>query len=255
MSRSPPSEDAHRPPGKAHRFARRWARARAMGVAFRGMARTVLPARIRWGEHAQELHIPEGENLVPDFVNVVLDDDYGLRSLAPPPRTVVDIGANVGLFALHARWRFPEATIHAYEPSPQIADFARRNAAGRDILVFAEGVARASGRARMSGSASSNLAQTRPDLTGDIVLSSFEMVIERIGRRIDLLKIDCEGAEWDFMRDAALFAEVGAIRMEYHLVDDRSLADFAALVDGIGFRVTRLLPSPGFGIAWLDRAA
>ena len=77
----------------------------------------------------------------------------------------------------------------------------------------------------------------------------------RIGGRIDLLKVDCEGAEWDFMRDPELFAHVGAIRMEYHLVDGRTLDDVHRLADKIGFKVTKLDENSGFGIAWLDRIA
>jgi FkbM family methyltransferase len=37
-------------------------------------------------------------------------------------RTVVDIGANKGQFALFARDRFPEANVHSFEPLPAAAD-------------------------------------------------------------------------------------------------------------------------------------
>ena len=74
-----------------------------------------------------------------------------------------------------------------------------------------------------------------------------------MGGPVDLLKIDCEGAEWDFMTDPAQFAQVGAIRMDYHSIDGRTLADLHAMAKAIGFKVVHLLENHGFGIAWLDR--
>ncbi len=45
-----------------------------------------------------------------------------LLATLPPPRTVLDIGANVGQFALLALRAFPEARIHSFEPIPKAAD-------------------------------------------------------------------------------------------------------------------------------------
>ncbi len=235
-------------------FLRRWWRAHAYGVRFRGMARTRLPGAITFGGRPCHLDLPDEPILVADFVNVVLDDDYGLRALSHPPRTIVDVGGNVGLFALLARERFPAAMIHVYEPSPRTAAFARTNTMAPETTVFVEGVAAESGSADMVELGSTNLARTEKSATGAIALTSFAHVLERIGGRIDLLKVDCEGAEWDFMRGADLFRGVGAIRMEYHLVDGRTLDDLDALAAGIGFRVDQLMPNQGFGIAWLERA-
>ena len=216
------------------------------------MSHTRLPDRLVFGSQSRILSAPDEALLVADFANVVLDDDYGLRSMRHRPTTIVDIGANIGFFSNFARHIFPEAIIHAYEPSPATAAYARSNIAHPLTTLFVEGVAAKSGRAEMEEHGSSNLARTVAGEAGAIVLTGFATVIERIGGRIDLLKIDCEGAEWDFMRDPALFAQVGTIRMEYHLVDGRSLDDVHRLAAGVGFEVTHLVANDGFGIAWLD---
>jgi FkbM family methyltransferase len=44
----------------------------------------------------------------------------------PEIRTVLDVGANRGQFALFASHRFPGATIHMFEPVPEAAATARR---------------------------------------------------------------------------------------------------------------------------------
>ena len=237
------------------RLARRHLRARSHGVNFVGMKRTTLPGQLVFGGHAAPFAAPLETLFVADFTNVVLDDDYGLLSMSPLPATIVDIGANVGFFTKFARHCFPDATIHAYEPSPSTAAYARSNIEHQLTTLFVEGVAAEAGRAEMEEHGSSNLAQTIAGETGSIVLTSFATLLERIGGRIDLLKVDCEGAEWDFMRDPALFAHVGTIRMEYHLVNGRTLDDVHGLALGIGFRVTKVVANNGFGIAWLDRIA
>lgn len=232
---------------------RRWWIARRFGVRFHGMSKTTLPQAIRFGGTTRPMRIP-GDNLfVADFANVVLDDDYGLRQLSPPPRTIVDIGSNIGMFSAYARGLFPGATIHAYEPSPHTAELNRFNAADPRTTLFVEGVAAGAGRARMVELGASTLSRTETTEDGEIVLTPFSEVIERVGGTIDLLKIDCEGAEWDFMTDPVQFADIGAIRMEYHLVDGRTLDDLHAMAEAIGFKVVRLLENQGFGIAWLDR--
>lgn len=233
-------------------LARRWLRARRHGVRFRGMSHTTLPDRIVFGGEPRALRFPDHALQLPDFVNVVLDDDYGVGKVRGPVRSVVDIGANVGLFTLLARERFPAARIHAYEPSPGTAAYARVNIAHPLTTLFEEGVAAEDGRAEMVELGGATLAQTAQTPDGAIALTSFARVLERAGGRIDLLKVDCEGAEWDFLRDRDLFRRVGTIRMEYHLTAGRTLADLYALAEGIDFAVTRLVENQGFGIAWLD---
>jgi FkbM family methyltransferase len=212
------------------------------------MART-RPGRVTFGRHSVQLP----DDLVPDFVNVVLDDDYGLRGLQNIA-TVVDIGANIGLFSCFAREQFPGATIHAYEPAPATAAVARANTAHALTTLFEEGVSGAAGSASMVDLGHSNLARTQVG-EGPIALVSLAQVLERIGGQVDLLKIDCEGAEWDFMTDPAPFRRVRHIRMEYHLVEGRTLDDALGQFAQIELRVVKLDENQGFGIAWLEPLA
>ena len=57
------------------------------------------------------------------FLNIFLDDCYGIESIGHPVRTVLDIGAHAGFFSMHARNTFPDAIIHAYEPNPNMKEF------------------------------------------------------------------------------------------------------------------------------------
>jgi FkbM family methyltransferase len=55
-------------------------------------------------------------------------------------QTVLDIGANSGQFACQARRLLPRATIHSFEPLPDVLEDLKKRMAG-DALFFAHGVA------------------------------------------------------------------------------------------------------------------
>jgi FkbM family methyltransferase len=77
-------------------------------------------------------------------------------------------------------------------------------------------------------------------------------IVEPI-QRIDLLKVDCEGAEYDVFSPAAEDAlrKVRAIRMEYHLGRARELIVF---LERCGFRLTLARSDRSdSGSLWFDR--
>ncbi|MET7704670.1 amino acid adenylation domain-containing protein [Micromonospora sp. NPDC005413] len=74
---------------------------------------------------------------------VYLRDGIVLR----PGATVLDVGANIGMFSLFVHSVCPDATIHAFEPVPSVADVLRRNVAefGVPATVHGVGLSRAAG--------------------------------------------------------------------------------------------------------------
>jgi FkbM family methyltransferase len=235
-------------------FARRIFRGSRFGFAFRGTTRTPYPDCLRFGDkwvrivrhgHQTEFH---------DLVDVLLDDSYGLGRIKHA-NTIVDIGANIGLFSGFARLRFPNATIQAYEPDPDTFRMAEQNLAGL-ATIYNSGVWATDGVARVQTRGSSPLTnQVIPDEGGNVSLVSFRTVLDRAGGTIDLLKVDCEGAEWTFMKDPDLFRAVRAVRMEYHLVQGvQTVWHVQDLAIRLGYEITRFEKNgPCHGILWLDR--
>ncbi|MCU0945973.1 MAG: FkbM family methyltransferase, partial [Rubritepida sp.] len=135
-------------------------------------------------------------------------------------RFVVDVGANVGFSVIHWLMRFPGAEVLAFEPHPAHAAQARRNLAlnaggGRATLV--EAGAGASARTLLlsdQGSSSRVLGEGEGEGLSVRLVDLFPMLG---GRRVDLLKLDCEGGEYELLADDR-FAEldVRAIVMEWH---------------------------------------
>src|SRR5437867_4670203 len=58
-----------------------------------------------------------------------------LRERCGPVATILDVGANVGQFALAATAHFPDAVIHSFEPVPDVADTLRRNTEGARAIT------------------------------------------------------------------------------------------------------------------------
>ena len=213
----------------------------------------MLPHRLKLFGETLALKYPDDPTLISDVINILLDDEYGLGKIRLPVNTVVDIGANIGLFSLWARHHFPNAIIHAYEPNNAVWGFAVANIKKADVVLFNEGVDSEELVGRLVLRGSSRVTATQKDPQGSVKLTGIETVIKRLGGRyLDLLKIDCEGAEWEIFRKRNAFRNVRQIRMEYHLDLTHTMADFEAIISELGFKITRLIPNRNFGIAWLD---
>lgn len=66
-----------------------------------------------------------------------------------PGEQVFDIGANIGLFTMFVMENFPDAEVHAFEPSPVIFPLLQANVAryGQSVSLYACGVAKSAGQA------------------------------------------------------------------------------------------------------------
>jgi FkbM family methyltransferase len=128
-------------------------------------------------------------------------------------RTVVDVGANVGQFALLARAAFPGAALHCFEPLPDwFAELERRLGAAPGVTLHRMALGDRAGTARMTRnpySPSSSLLEMAPrhvqafPFTGggevlSVPLSTLDAAIEDGGVALAtplLVKIDVQGAE------------------------------------------------------------
>ena len=209
-----------------------------------------LPTALNIAGTNVPISYPSENGVLNDFMGCIIRDDYGLRRVLGQVRTIVDIGANVGFFALAARHLFPHAAIHAYEPNPRILPYLKRNVMAAGIQVFGEAVGRQDGRVRMVDWDDSNQARVRTAPEGEIDQVGLHRVIARIGSRIDLLKLDCEGAEWDMLASKECWSSIDHIRMEYHLDGNHSFNELAETLQSSGFHIVRHVPEQGYGTVW-----
>lgn len=124
----------------------RRARAKELGFSFLRSPSFRMPKSILMKEMQVRLLFPEEKGIKFSFVDIFLDDVYGLRNAASDYASILDIGANVGFFTLYARIRFPNSVIHSYEPNAQLAPFLNHQASLAKARVFFEAVGRKNGK-------------------------------------------------------------------------------------------------------------
>jgi FkbM family methyltransferase len=189
--------------------------------------------------------------------------DWFLGPMLHQPLRVLDIGAHVGAFACRLAALAPYAQLHCYEPSATTADYLRRNIAANGlqdrIAVVQAAISSRSGHALLAdngaGSALNGLATGG---SGDQVeTESFDDVAARFGP-IDVVKIDCEGGEYDAVlaSSPASWASVRRLVLEYHSHERHGWPELREWFAAAGLQVVRTrAESPLQGTAWLSREA
>ena len=136
-----------------------------------------------------------------------------------PPRVVVDLGANIGLFGLLAAQRWPGCEIVGFEPDPANADLAQRcidanGLAAQWRLERAFAATKPGSVSFAAGRSSRSRAAGAAD-AGTIEVESVDAFAEL--ERADLIKIDIEGGEWPLLADPRLATlPARTIVLEYH---------------------------------------
>lgn len=212
-----------------------------------------MPRRIQVAGKRVSLHYPPDHGAQADFFACFIRNDYGLGNQLPRVRTILDIGANVGFFSMAARGRYPDATIHAYEPNPRVIETLRANAAPLRIAIHAEAVGNRAGFVQMIDEGASNQARTSAAQNGGIPLVTLDTAIERLGGSVDLLKLDCEGAEWDLFELDDAWKRVRNVRMEYHLFRGETVERVESALQRLGFETIHWQRDAGFGMVWARR--
>lgn len=141
------------------------------------------------------------------IIEVIVFEEYGSvqKSLA----TIVDIGANIGVSSVWLAQKYPEATIWSFEPAPSTFSRLQVNVALNGIEsrvhLIAAAAAGTNGHGTFAiGPTSSTSSLSNSESTGICVnLISLPAILEMVGGQVDLMKIDCEGGEYDFFACAS----------------------------------------------------
>lgn len=200
---------------------------------------------------------------------IFADDVYDLAHLLedlPERPVVIDAGGQVGCFALAVAHRVPTALVHTYEASPTTAEYLRRNVAANSlterVTVHQEALAGEAGTFQLvdSGTASSHNGLTAPAGTGEeitVPCTTFDAAVARAGGRVDLVKFDIEGAEYETILNSSpeSWSGVRKVVMEYHPLAGRTRTDLETFFATVGILPVRDLPGdrPGLGNLWLAR--
>lgn len=170
--------------------------------------------------------------LLHTYKECFLDETYlkGLtKKIAKKHPVIIDIGANVGYFSLSMFSHFPGAMIIAIEPMPNnfsLLTKYKNSFSGFDFIILNQAVAKESGELEIHYNANDSYTTSATifDHTGQdsvIKVPSIQLkeVVENYKlEEIDLLKLDCEGAEYEILYnlDADTWNKVKALSIETH---------------------------------------
>ncbi len=173
-------------------------------------------------------------------------------------RTVVDVGANVGSWALLAARSLPGATIYALEVIPQTAAALRTATAGEQrIRCFDVGLAAHTGTLTLNYHPRASTHATFTDYPHKLSTEAIECAVMRgdefLGSEgiteVDLLKLDVEGAEHLVLQglEGTLRARrIRLVQFEYGRVNILThflLRDFYELFKSYGYVVGKIYPN------------
>jgi FkbM family methyltransferase len=189
-----------------------------------------------------------------------------------PDPYIIDAGANIGLATLRFLKLYPGAHITAFEPQPEVFKRLQRNVLNNhysgNVRLVNAALSDTEGEVsfnRLVGGVTDCCASLMdaPGMNDKITVHT-ETLIPYIDRRIDVLKLDIEGSEYDVLKnvsDADLLKLVDRIIIEYHPVRKSEvkngyLVPLVDLLNANGYFIDVRLPHEMAGeynlYSWMD---
>ena len=199
---------------------------------------------------------------------VFAEDAYRISEITadlPEDFVALDIGGHIGCFSIALAKAAPAATVHTFEASPSTASWLRRNieanSLGDRVVPHSWAVSGSRGTLEFADNArgSSLNGLTAPmgsTVPVQVRAVTIDDAVQEAGGRVDLVKIDTEGAEYDMLAGttARTWAGVRRVVMEYHDVPGHGWPEVEQLFREAGLTVSRHEPvSDRQGTVWLSR--
>jgi FkbM family methyltransferase len=253
---------------KLSRFART---ARALGATPAGQARILwalsknarVAARLARHDPAQTyaletrlgaVHVRDNFGDVTNLPGLLVENTYRVTKLDRPGE-ILDVGANIGLFAKWIHAHNPERRIHCFEPLPGNVALARLNCPA--AIVNAVGLGRAPARVKASvdryGMMASSVGQS-----WELVPYEFDVIpLDDYARQHEIrevayFKLDTEGMELEVLDGAKRVLErTHRVGMETH-GEERHRASIERL-RAAGFAIDAEARYGAVGMVWASR--
>jgi len=207
-----------------------------------------------------------------DFAKIVRevwgDQTYYLSEFGPgSPKVIIDIGAHVGIFSIFAARKFTGTVVYSFEPDPRNFKLLVKNIHlnGLESRIFpfqlavsSQGGVRNFFRSRYRPTSNSIFEKNLSEKGEYEEVRVESRTLEEIFRnenldRCDILKMDCEGAEFEILLSApfSVLRRVGRITMEYHDgVAGHNHQDLSRFLRAHGFMVRVRPPRDDLKFSW-----
>jgi FkbM family methyltransferase len=173
---------------------------------------------------------------------------------------VVDVGANIGDFSIEVATLCPRGRIIAVEPVIESAAMIEINKllnelTNIEVVQVALGSSEAEVEINLAGNFSSLYWKNEGQVQKVRQTSLARLMEERQIGHIDLLKMDCEGAEWEILPNSSeVLPHVRQICMEFHPMNGWTGDKLATYLRNAGYKV-EFTEGGWNGALWATRAA
>lgn len=195
------------------------------------------------------------------FKEIFVEDFYEIKkvlSVIPNNPTVIDIGANVGFFSFLLLSKLPKSIIYAIEPFKSncniLADCINKNNLSKNINIIEKAVSNKNNELLTlyykSNNEESSIASIyssfdeRNTQSIQVPTTTLEEIVQnQSSSTIDILKMDCEGAEYSILLEtnSSILKQIRLILLEVHLVDEIGYTPeaLAAFLEANNFDITK----------------
>ena len=184
--------------------------------------------------------VPDLASFIWQFKDIFVDEIYKFHSESEEP-IIFDCGANIGTSCLYFKSLYPKAKIIAFEADPTLGEVLKTNLQRNgmnDVEIINKAVWTSYDRLEFGCDGADG---------GSVYLAKNKMFVETIRLkdylekepRIDFLKIDIEGAEYEVLKDCSKSLDnVKYIFIEYHSWNnrDQKLSEILAILENNRFR-------------------
>jgi FkbM family methyltransferase len=200
--------------------------------------RSKRPLKIITRPNAVKFEVPE--SLYQVFKEIFMEDFYEADKLMqklPANPLVVDVGANAGFFNVLLFSKLKNAKVFAYEPLPSniklFEKIIKENETLKNIQLF---------KMAVTGNSINTVDLFTEDTVDNTVVSSVFSTFNKLNQKkitvpaitltsiieqnnidkVDLLKLDCEGSEYDIIynTDPAILKKINLMVIEVHQIDE-----------------------------------
>jgi FkbM family methyltransferase len=187
-----------------------------------------------------------------------------------PSDTVLDLGANIGLFLVYLQWRARGIRVHCFEPAAETRHRLEHNIRANEletcVSVYPFAVSDSEGVVSLQQAPKTGVRSMfgtrQPDAPPAELVRCIGLgrALELCGaRRVDLLKIDVEGAEIEIIEGAGaeVWERIDRVALEFHdhyRPGCRERVTAALATHGFDHIAVDTKPgSPHVGVIWASR--
>jgi len=190
--------------------------------------------------------LPDALSFIWQFKEIFVEEYYRFETSSKDP-VIYDCGANVGTSCAFFKWIYPDSRIVAFEPNPIIAEYLKKNISNnslKDVEVIDKAV--------WTDDKGIELGMEDADASS-IYLEANKTKVESVRLkdlldkedRLDMLKIDIEGAEVEVLKDCReSLTNVKNLFVEFHSYrnEPQRLAAVIDVLESAGFRYFLMQP-------------